>query len=270
MLLLLLAGSLWLVAPAAAAAPGALELHPNVSNQINLNDPASGASSPPAGATALLGRGTADLQACGELCASYENPTAGPHLRQCQSFTRFANATSASSAGDCWGQMTSVWLPLSGVVAGVPVVDSGRVNRPCTPTAGKSSFECSHNGVCSAAGVCECTQGWTGRRCETLDVLPVDRKKYGFLPTDDKGQNFSSWGGSILSEGGVWHMWAARMVNYWCVQTHPLTVITQACRRTDLGLNRACAIVRLQWNRAVGGKLKDCPRYRHRSPRPIH
>jgi len=31
---------------------------------------------------------------------------------------------------------------------------------------------------------------------------------------DAQGNNLSSWGGSILSENGVWHMWAARMVNY--------------------------------------------------------
>ena len=166
----------------------------------------------------------------------------------------------------CYGHVDPVWLPLSGTDAasGAAIADSGLVVRRC-----ESAFDCSHNGAC-ADGLCACTQGWTGRRCETLDLLPVDRAKYGFSPTDKLGQNLSSWGGSILSEGGVWHMWAARMVNYWCVQTHPLTVITQACRRTDLGLNRACAIVRLQWNRAVGGKLKDCPRYRHRSPRPIH
>ena len=37
----------------------------------------------------------------------------------------------------------------------------------------------------------------------------------GSRPGQDKlGQNLSSWGGSILSEGGVFHMWAARMVNY--------------------------------------------------------
>ena len=42
----------------------------------------------------------------------------------------------------------------------------------------------------------------------------LDRKKYGFLPTDKSGKNLSSWGGSVLSEGGTWHMWAARMVNY--------------------------------------------------------
>ena len=65
-----------------------------------------------------------------------------------------------------------------------------------------------------AEGVCECTQGWTGHRCATLDLLPVDRKQYGFLPTDDEGKNRSSWGGSVLSEDGLWHMWAARMVNY--------------------------------------------------------
>eukprot|EP00036_Acanthoecidae_sp_10tr_P012986 CAMPEP_0206288316 /NCGR_PEP_ID=MMETSP0106_2-20121207/1553_1 /ASSEMBLY_ACC=CAM_ASM_000206 /TAXON_ID=81532 /ORGANISM="Acanthoeca-like sp., Strain 10tr" /LENGTH=351 /DNA_ID=CAMNT_0053718865 /DNA_START=128 /DNA_END=1180 /DNA_ORIENTATION=- len=64
-----------------------------------------------------------------------------------------------------------------------------------------------------AAVACAC-QGWTGRRCETLDLLPVDRQRYGFSPVDASGQNLSSWGGSVLAENGVWHMWAARMVDF--------------------------------------------------------
>lgn len=45
-------------------------------------------------------------------------------------------------------------------------------------------------------------------------MLPLVPTRYGFSPTDGNGNNLSSWGGSIMSENGVWHMWAARMVNY--------------------------------------------------------
>ena len=206
---LLLATLAALPAAAVQAVPApAVEFHPNVSNQINLRTPTLSAF------LVLLGRGTEDLQSCADLCVHYENSTSGPHLSRCLSFSRFKNATESVSVGDCYGHADPVWLPLSGLVGEVPVVDSGRVIHPCTPTEG-SSFECSHNGICIAGGVCKCSQGWTGRRCETLDLLPVDRAKYGFLPTDAKGQNLSSWGGSVMSENGVWHMWAARMVNYW-------------------------------------------------------
>jgi hypothetical protein len=216
-------GNLWLALAAALAAclpalqarsaagslaPSTVEFHPNVSNQVALGTPV------PSEFLILLGHGTEDLQSCANLCVHYENSSSGPHLNRCLSFSRFKNATESASVGDCYGHVDPVWLPISGVVGAVPVLDSGRVFHPCTP-AESSSFDCSHNGICRADGVCKCTQGWTGRRCETLDVLPVDRAKYGFLPTDAKGQNLSSWGGSVMSENGVWHMWAARMVNYW-------------------------------------------------------
>lgn len=116
-------------------------------------------------------------------------------------------AGGAVSAGWCFGHLDPIWLPLSGLNQSnnAPIVDSGFVEWPCA-----SEFDCSHNGDC-LAGVCRCSQGWTGRRCERLDLLPVDRKKYGFTPTDPLGANRSSWGGSVLSVNGVWHMWAARM-----------------------------------------------------------
>ena len=195
-------------AVAAALPAPVVEFHPNVSNQINLRTPT------PSTFLVLLGHGTEDLQSCADLCVRYENGTAGKHLNRCLSFSRFKNDTESVRVGDCYGHVDPVWLPLSGLVGDMPVVDSGRVIHPCRPSGG-SSFECSHNGICTPSGACKCSQGWTGRRCETLDLLPVDRAKYGFLPTDAKGQNLSSWGGSVMSENGVWHMWAARMVNYW-------------------------------------------------------
>ena len=158
-----------------------------------------------------LAPATADLAACGALCAAYENAThISAHLRRCQSFTRFTDGTA------CFGHLDPVWLPLSGVSGEATVADSGLVLRPCA-----SDFDCSHNGECGSGGACSCSQGWTGRRCETLDVLPVDKKKYGFSPQDSQGRNRSSWGGSVLAHNGVWHMWAARMANYcgigqWC------------------------------------------------------
>jgi|EP01047_Picozoa_sp_COSAG01_P058908 hypothetical protein len=187
------------LAAAAAAATASLELHYNVSNLGN---------KPPAASSqwvVQLAATSADLPACGALCAAYENASYGAHLGKCLSFTRFV-----AGGGSCYGHLDPEWLPLSGVSGGVIVADSGQVLRPCT-----SDFDCSYNGRCgTSSGACECTQGWTGRRCQTLDLMPVDRTKYGFLPTDSAGRNLSSWGGSVLSFQGVWHMWAARMVNY--------------------------------------------------------
>jgi hypothetical protein len=47
------------------------------------------------------------------------------------------------------------------------------------------------NGKC-AEGKCVCGQGWTGRFCQTLDLLPAKRGA-GYHPN-----NVSSWGGSII------------------------------------------------------------------------
>ena len=195
-------------AAAAEQAP-TLEFHPNVTNL-------GGGGPFPSQWVLSLSNTTADLAACGALCANYHAPGPAGPLSRCQSFTRVTATDPASGSQfrvppGCYGHVDPVWLPLPGVdpATGAVLAGSGLVVRPC-----ESAFDCSHNGACTA-GVCDCTQGWTGRKCETLDLLPVDRAKYGFSPTDKLGQNLSSWGGSILSEGGVWHMWAARMVNYW-------------------------------------------------------
>ena len=103
------------------------------------------------------------------------------------------------------GRVDPRWVPLSvtGDKKGAGLADSGKVIRLCT-----ADYDCSYNGVCSA-GACECTQGWTGHRCDTLDLLPVDKAKLGFSPQDADGNNRSSWGGTVWQEGSTWHMWAA-------------------------------------------------------------
>ena len=83
-------------------------------------------------------------------------------------------------------------------------MDSGEVLWPCT-----SALDCSLNGKC-VGGACSCSAAWTGHRCQTLTLQPVDKSKMGFVPTKD-GRNMSSWGGSVQAAGGRWHMWAARM-----------------------------------------------------------
>jgi hypothetical protein len=50
-------------------------------------------------------------------------------------------------------------------------------------------------------------------RCETLDLLPVDRAQLGFNPTQD-GANMSSWGGSVVSIDGEWHLWCSLLANH--------------------------------------------------------
>ena len=197
--MLLLASLLPTLNVASSPPPPHLELHPRINN----------VGAPKTSQWVVqLASSSPSLAACGALCAAYYNESRGAHLTQCQSFTRFTNDTA------CYGHLDPIWLPLSGVSGDAAkvttVADSGLVLRPCM-----SDFDCSYNGECVALrGACRCSQGWTGRRCAMLDVLPVDKAKYGFLPRDSSGRNRSSWGGSVLSNNGVWHMWAARMESH--------------------------------------------------------
>ena len=65
--------------------------------------------------------------------------------------------------------------------------------------------DCSHNGAC-VSGACVCTPGWTGTACSVIDVAPVDKTKWGYMPIPD---GFTSWGGAVLKDGGKYHMWVS-------------------------------------------------------------
>mmetsp|Transcript_127456 Transcript_127456/g.302851 ORF Transcript_127456/g.302851 Transcript_127456/m.302851 type:complete len:535 (-) Transcript_127456:61-1665(-) len=69
--------------------------------------------------------------------------------------------------------------------------------------------DCSHNGAC-VSGACVCTAGWTGTACSVLDVAPVDKTKWGYMPIPD---GFTSWGGAVLKDGGKYHMWVSENAN---------------------------------------------------------
>ena len=183
-----------------------------------------------------LGRASS-LEACGQLCAAWRPSPAraaawaalvaeGGALR-CRSFTRYTASFSpnTSLASSCFGHLDPVWLPLS-----VVGVDSGWIEAPC-----ETDLDCSLNGRCleapkqqqqqkqqqlnkdetdTAPARCVCGQGWTGTRCETLDLLPVDPSiSLGFDPATSSGRNLSSWGGSIQQVNGTWHMWAVLLAN---------------------------------------------------------
>lgn len=192
----------------ASSGSPAIEFHRNVSN---LREPMVSEW------VVRLAEHTDTLEACGVLCSKYENETAAKHLGRCRSFTRFK-----TNDGACYGHLDPQWLPLSGVENGKTIADSGVVLWPCL-----TDFDCSYNGQCGG-GVCMCSQGWRGHFCQTLDLVPVDKLKYGFLPRDSRGEDLSSWGGSVLGHRGKWHMWAARMENYCGIgNANPLRVFLQ-------------------------------------------
>lgn len=154
---------------------------------------------------------TACAESCGRACASWRNASAP--LKRCRTFTWIRDdykpqgvhdppALPLNQSRQCYGHADPVWLPLRDLR-----MNSGEVNHPCT-----SDLDCSLNGKC-ADGACHCITAWTGHRCETLRLLPVDKSKMGFQPMES-GRNMSSWGGSAVEVNGTWHMWAARMDNH--------------------------------------------------------
>ena len=148
---------------------------------------------------------TASLAACSDLCVGWSNASR-PGVK-CRSFSRYAlpYTGNANLSGQCYGHTDSNWLPLP--KAGI---DSGEVFWDCG-----TDLDCSLNGKCSSAtGKCQCTPQWTGNRCQTMSLEPIDPAKVGFVPRSKDGQNMSAWGGSVWQVNGTWVMWAARMVNH--------------------------------------------------------
>ena len=72
---------------------------------------------------------------------------------------------------------------------------------------------CSLNGVCQHSGVrndpgrCLCDPGWRSDDCSVLRLGPAALKN-GY-----RQQNVSSWGGSVIFDGGTYHMFVEEIVN---------------------------------------------------------
>ena len=83
---------------------------------------------------------------------------------------------------------------------------------PCS-----TPYNCSLNGAC-VGGACHCDQGWTGRYCSQLDLLPVVNGSglQQLRGPGSAGRKTSTWGGTVLydNETGTWHMWAAEMLHH--------------------------------------------------------
>ena len=82
-----------------------------------------------------------------------------------------------------------------------------------------TDLDCSLNGVCSAAAVCEYDAGWRGSDCGVLDLVPAERGS-GYNLT---AIGTSSWGGRIIRDPrdkNLHHLFAAEFtggcgLDYW-------------------------------------------------------
>ena len=122
-------------------------------------------------------------------------------------------AVSGNYSCHCYARTDGIWAPVP-----QKLVDSGFI-RPVAPTPGPTPFicadamDCSLNGECSAAGTCNCDSGWRGTYCSILDLLPVDRAKFG-LRLENGTTPTSSWGGTpVLGADGRYHLMAEVMAN---------------------------------------------------------
>jgi hypothetical protein len=94
----------------------------------------------------------------------------------------------------------------------------GLLAQPVAASTGghcNASLDCALNGDCEN-GRCVCRPPWTGdAQCHTLRFLPT--RPLAAYPPDRRmsvqGNATSSWGGSIVAHGGIYHMFAAEMAN---------------------------------------------------------
>eukprot|EP00936_MAST-01D_sp_MAST-1D-sp1_P002992 g2992.t1 len=79
----------------------------------------------------------------------------------------------------------------------------------------ESDLDCSLNGECTVAGVCDCDAAWEGEQCERFAQLPVPAS------ADIKQPNVSTWGSGTLQRrvNGQFHMYAAEFVGHCGVTT---------------------------------------------------
>ena len=136
----------------------------------------------------FLGRAPS-ADACARVCAGFTYRGVFP----CRSWTWFhadyGNATAAAGwAGLCYARIDDSWGGPAARPADGAVTSGLRTDLPdCT-----SAMQCELNGRC-VGGRCACAQGWRGRFCQTLHLLPAKRGAGYHRP------NTTSWGGSIVA-----------------------------------------------------------------------
>ena len=77
-----------------------------------------------------------------------------------------------------------------------PAIHGSPAPPPHSPPPCGSAADCGRLGTCSG-GRCVCGRGWTGDRCEQLDLAPVEEGR-GLQPLLAQ-ERTSSWGGAIAA-----------------------------------------------------------------------
>ncbi|CAB9519930.1 expressed unknown protein [Seminavis robusta] len=113
-----------------------------------------------------------------------------------------------------------LWLGIdifsSGSYTSHPRRDSNKTLPLCV--VNDDGLSCSYNGLCVRSNCntqethCLCDPGWKGMYCEALDLVPVAN---GSGLQDLLTQNrTSTWGGSVLFDQGVYHMFFSELAHH--------------------------------------------------------
>jgi len=140
---------------------------------------------------------------CADLCVA--------HAIRCWSFTW--HNIPGNFYHQCFGILSPRWSP----TPDSEEIVSGIIEWPC-----RNDHDCSLNGICSQDNSgdslyigksCKCDSSWSGKRCETLKLLPATRGA-GYRGVDN-GHNTSSWGGAVVKGiDGRYHLYAAEITEH--------------------------------------------------------
>ena len=105
-----------------------------------------------------------------------------------------------------------------------------------------NSTDCHGGGDC-VKGTCSCDATWTGPRCESLDLLPLDAKSPGFPPNAPWVDNptlptasLFPWGGAIAEdESGTFHLFFTEYKNHCPMTFNTFYTATQIHHATAPG-----------------------------------
>eukprot|EP01084_Bolivina_argentea_P227851 384905_1 len=124
----------------------------------------------------------------------------------CETYTFFHhNFSNTLYRFHCYGRFGyPMWIPIN-----ESNVSCGQIAWPC-----KSDMNCSLNGLCDLNnGKCICRTGWSGIKCEILNLLPIT-KGTGYYDINNT-YNMSSWGGSVITdENSNYHMLLSQFDNH--------------------------------------------------------
>ena len=123
-------------------------------------------------------------------------------------------------------------LPLLLYPLGLPASASA------APFACTDDVSCSLNGVCGSDKDCACDPGWGGASCATLLLAPAAAQN-GY-----RVANRSSWGGSVIKQGGTYHMFVEELVSDCGLNTYARNMrVAHAVSQTAAGPYRPVNLV---------------------------